>query len=137
MPHSEPRVQAELRTSARGPLTAADAAPTELGLTAAGLPCLTMANSHAYVYSTDMDDWLRVADWDWPASAYHAVGTTGGGGGGEAAARMAAAEAARPRAMLLASVRAVCPALVLSCMCCRYPLTAQVWQTAPEQWPVF
>lgn len=100
------RVQAVLKANARGPLTAADSTPAALALTKRGLPCLTMANSHMYVYSADMEEWMRIADWGWPASAYHTTLNTLGEG--ELAGRMAAAEAARPRSMLLGSVRAVC-----------------------------
>jgi hypothetical protein len=66
---------------------------------------VAMTNGHAFVYHDGMESWMRVADWSWPASAYHPLHTRGNGG--EVADFVAGAKATRPRSMLLGSARVV------------------------------
>jgi hypothetical protein len=89
----------------RGLLSFDNALPASVSFTLRGLPCVAMTNGHAFVYHDGMEAWMRVADWSWPASAYHPQHKRGGGG--EVADKVASAQAARPRSMLLESVRAV------------------------------
>lgn len=99
-------VQAVLQCDARAVLRSSSSPVVAISLTSNGLPCLTLANAHAYAYHTQLGEWMRVADWGFPASAHHSV--MAGGSAGEISSLLAAAEAQRPRAAIFDAMQVVC-----------------------------
>lgn len=98
-------VQAVLQCDARAVLRASSSPVIAISLTTNGLPCLTLANAHAYAFHTQLEEWMRVADWGFPASAHHSV--MAGGSAGEISSLLAAAEAQRPRAAIFDAMQVV------------------------------
>lgn len=86
-------------------LRASSSPVVAVSLTTNGLPCLTLANAHAYAFHTQLEEWMRVADWGFPASAHHSV--MAAGSTGEISSLLAAAEAQRPRAAFFDAMQVV------------------------------
>lgn len=97
-------LQALVSTSVRGVLSGT-ATLAAVSFTQRDLPCVTLTSGHAFVWHEGMEAWMRVADWSWPASAYHSQQPRGGAH--ELADKMAAAQAQRPRSVLHDAARAV------------------------------
>jgi hypothetical protein len=87
-------VQLLLQCDARAVLRASASAAVSITLTASGLPCITLANSHAYMFHSGLEEWMRVADWGFPASMHHTC--IAGAVRQDVAAAMAASQAQRP-----------------------------------------
>ena len=98
-------MQAVLQCDARAVVRASPSPVVAISLTTNGLPCLTLANAHAFAYHTQMQEWMRVADWGFPASAHHSV--MSGGAAGEISSLLAAAEAQRSRAAVFDAMQVV------------------------------
>ena len=71
-------LQLILQTDARAVLRVSGSDAVSINLTANGLPYITLANAHAYMFHPGLEEWMRVADWGFPASMHHTCspGTT-------------------------------------------------------------
>ena len=99
-------LQLLLQTDARAVLRVSGSHAVSIDLTANGLPYNTLAYAHAYLFHPGLEEWMRVADWGFPASMHH---TCSPGATQEAIETlMSAAQRQRPMPAVFEVSRTVC-----------------------------
>lgn len=100
-----------LQTDARAVLRVSGSHAVAINLTANGLPYITLANSHAYMFHRGLEEWMRVADWGFPASMHHTCSP--GATQEDIATLMSAAQRQRPMPAVFEVARMVQPSCSL------------------------
>jgi TUP1-like enhancer of split len=98
-------LQMILQTDARAVLRVSGSHAVSINLTGNGLPYITLANSHAYMFHRGLEEWMRVADWGFPASRHHTCSP--GATQEDIAMLMSAAQRQRPMPAVLEVARMV------------------------------
>jgi hypothetical protein len=98
-------LQLLLQTDARAVLRVSGSHAVSINLTANGLPYITLANAHAYMFHRGLEEWMRVADWGFPASMHHTC--SAGATQEDIATLMSAAQRQRPKSAVFEVARTV------------------------------